>query len=79
MFICKSLICGGKWLFVGQLDDRFLPYLVDFLLHVTPKVQGKFDFFFLQQGSRYWPLIGVHIQPKQFVFLEGITSLELMY
>ena len=30
---------------VGQLEDRFLPYLVDVLLHVRSKVQGKFDFF----------------------------------
>ena len=63
--------------FVGQLDDRFLPYLVDFVLHVKSKVQGEFDFF-LQQGSRNWPLssAGVHAQPKQFMCLEGITSLE---
>ena len=41
----RSLIDGRKWLFVGQLDDRFLPYLVDFLLHVRAKVQSKFEFF----------------------------------
>ena len=40
-----NLIAGGKWLFVGQLDYRFLPYLVDVLLHVRSKVQGKFDCF----------------------------------
>ena len=42
-----SLIADKIWLFVGQLNDRFLPYLADFLLHVRSKVQGKFDFFFL--------------------------------
>ena len=36
--------------FFGQLD-RFLQYLVDVLLHVRSKVQGKFDFF-LATGDR---------------------------
>ena len=45
-----SLITGRKWLFVEQLDDIFLPYLVDFLLHARCKVQDKFDFFFLQMA-----------------------------
>ena len=41
----RSLKDGRKWLFVGQLDDRFLPYLVDFLLHVRAKVQVSLNFF----------------------------------
>ena len=40
-----SLIACRKWLSVGQLDDRFLSYLEDFLQHVRSKVQGTFDFF----------------------------------
>ena len=36
---------GRKWLFAGQLDGRFLPYLVDYLQHVRSKIQGKSDFF----------------------------------
>ena len=40
-----SLIAGSKWLFIGQLYDIFLLYLVDVLLHVRSKVQGKSDFF----------------------------------
>ena len=71
---------GRKWLFVGQLDDRFLPYLVDFLLHVRSKVRLKFDFFLATWIEKLAIDLsrGPH-SAKAICVLEGITSLALMY
>ena len=71
---------GRKWLFVGQLDDRFRPYLVDFLLHVRSKVRLKFDFFLATWIEKLAIDLsrGPH-SAKAICVLEGITSLALMY